>query len=52
MRLLIRVVVVVVMMMMIMMMMIKRKKILYQMLHFWPTERLLLNSGYLSPQPW
>lgn len=29
--------------------MIKRKKNVYQMLHSWPTERLLLNSGYLSP---
>lgn len=30
-------------------MMIKRKKNVYQTLHSWPTERLLLNSGYLSP---
>lgn len=33
----------------VMMTVIKRKKNLYQMLHSWPTERPLLNSGCLSP---
>lgn len=50
-RLFVMVVVVVMMvvMMMMVMMMMKRKKNLYQMLHSWPTERPLLNSGCLSP---
>lgn len=37
-------------MMMVMMMMIKRKKIYIKWYTPDPTERLLLNSGYLSPQ--